>query len=51
MDAGPSEGWAGWAAAGRPDHGCYKEKKAGENRWQRAGWWLDRGDSEAGMPV
>jgi hypothetical protein len=37
MDAGPSEGWAGWTAAGGPGRGCYKEEKAGECRWQRAG--------------
>ena len=37
MDAGPSEGWAGWAAAGVPGHGCCEEEKAGGSRWQRAG--------------
>ena len=30
----------GWTAAGGPDHGCYKEKKAGESRWRRV--WSGR---------
>jgi len=40
MDAGPSEGWAGWTAAGRSGHGGCEEKKDGESRWRRvwSGW-------------
>jgi len=51
MDAGPSEGWAGWTAAGVLASAVCEEEKTGEYRWQRPGCGWIGGDSGAGMPV